>query len=340
MKKLSEIFVLVFIFSILFSLLYSYAEERITLTTYYPAPYGVYREMRVNGLAVGSAYRNNPTNVADGYLLVNGSVGIGTMSPESKLHLFIEPSGIVTNRGMHIGNLAPAGTVHGYGTNFNTAAGHFVALKDGVEVFSIWDSGHGYFAGNLTVDDEIFAGDDVSIAGKVGIGTTNPTTRLHIEQSASFQGVYVGDGTTTFPEPVAGYSTDFLTGAAYHFRASEADSEVFSVKLGGEGYFAGNVTVDDVWLANANGGAGRWASERPTVFISGVIMAKAGIVKLKLGAHQFCALKFTRVWNVGGEKDHGYCHIKENTPKAGEWELEARGDNDCEASCQAICLDF
>ena len=87
MKKVLSIFVIVCLFSVLFSFLKSFAQESITLTTYYPAPYGVYREMRVNGLAVGSAYRYTPANISDGYLIVNGSVGIGTASPVRRLHV-------------------------------------------------------------------------------------------------------------------------------------------------------------------------------------------------------------------------------------------------------------
>jgi len=50
----------------------SFAEERISLTTYYPAPYGVYRDMRANMLAVGSGVRS--TGINDGDLLVGGQI--------------------------------------------------------------------------------------------------------------------------------------------------------------------------------------------------------------------------------------------------------------------------
>ena len=85
MKKILSIFIIVFMFSIFFNLLYSFAEERITLTTYYPAPYGIYREMRANGLAVGSGYRYVPEILTDGVLIVEVSAGIGTDIPVSML---------------------------------------------------------------------------------------------------------------------------------------------------------------------------------------------------------------------------------------------------------------
>lgn len=69
---------------LLFSTFYCIAaEERITLTTYYPAPYGVYRELRADQMSIGSDYRQAALN--DGTLIVSGNVGIGTMSPKAKL---------------------------------------------------------------------------------------------------------------------------------------------------------------------------------------------------------------------------------------------------------------
>ena len=60
---------------------YCYAgAEQVTITTYYPAPYGVYKELRTDQMAVGSTYRNvNP--LSDGNLIVSGNVGVGTNSP-------------------------------------------------------------------------------------------------------------------------------------------------------------------------------------------------------------------------------------------------------------------
>ena len=51
--------------------------EEITLTTYYPAPYGEY-----DSLSIGSGYVAPGEN---GNLIVEGNVGIGTMQPEATL---------------------------------------------------------------------------------------------------------------------------------------------------------------------------------------------------------------------------------------------------------------
>ena len=56
----------------------SYAEEKITLSTFYPAPYGDYGELTVNKMVVGPTYAI-PADPID--LLVEGNVGIGTAAP-------------------------------------------------------------------------------------------------------------------------------------------------------------------------------------------------------------------------------------------------------------------
>ncbi|MFA5403156.1 MAG: hypothetical protein WCY42_06195, partial [Candidatus Omnitrophota bacterium] len=38
----------------------SFAEDTLTITTYYPSPYGVYREMRSQRMAIGYNYIDNP----------------------------------------------------------------------------------------------------------------------------------------------------------------------------------------------------------------------------------------------------------------------------------------
>jgi len=85
MKKPITLFAVVVLSSILLTTFYSFAEEKITLTTYYPAPYGVYREMRANQMAIGSGYRQ--VGLSDGMFIVNGTVGIGTASPQNKLQI-------------------------------------------------------------------------------------------------------------------------------------------------------------------------------------------------------------------------------------------------------------
>ena len=72
-------------------------EESITITTYYPAPYGVYREMRAKRMAIGDTYYDSSEYCWEGFcttaidpdadLIVEGNVGIGTAEPGAKLHV-------------------------------------------------------------------------------------------------------------------------------------------------------------------------------------------------------------------------------------------------------------
>ena len=69
-------FLCVFIF---LSIPLALAQEQVTITTYYPAPYGIYKELRADQLAIGSTYRASA--LADGNLIVSGNVGIRTAAP-------------------------------------------------------------------------------------------------------------------------------------------------------------------------------------------------------------------------------------------------------------------
>lgn len=62
--------------------------EQMTFSTYYPAPYGVYNEMRARRMTVGSNYLDSSAfTVSDDNLIVEGKVGIGTTDPQAKLHV-------------------------------------------------------------------------------------------------------------------------------------------------------------------------------------------------------------------------------------------------------------
>lgn len=73
------------------------SEEIFTIETYYPAPYGVYNEMRAKRMAVGDTYYNgsqycwsgscsNPINATTD-LIVQGRVGIGMVRPQANLEV-------------------------------------------------------------------------------------------------------------------------------------------------------------------------------------------------------------------------------------------------------------
>ena len=66
--------------------------EEITLTTYYPAPYGAYTQLVAESFGVGD---NDGSGVIDGSdapstqgdVWIAGNVGIGTNSPNHKVHI-------------------------------------------------------------------------------------------------------------------------------------------------------------------------------------------------------------------------------------------------------------
>lgn len=69
--------------------------EAITISTYYPSPVGVYRELRAQRQAIGDTYVDASQNCwgagcattinANADLVVEGNVGIGTVAPRSNL---------------------------------------------------------------------------------------------------------------------------------------------------------------------------------------------------------------------------------------------------------------
>jgi len=57
--------------------------EDITITTYFPSPYGVYANLRSNQLAVGSGYRSS--TISDGTLIVQSKIGVATNNPQYEM---------------------------------------------------------------------------------------------------------------------------------------------------------------------------------------------------------------------------------------------------------------
>ena len=70
--------------------------ETITITTYYPSPYGIYKELRTKKMAIGDNYSDSsqyywedtfPNIDSEADLIVEGRVGIGTPEPGAKLEV-------------------------------------------------------------------------------------------------------------------------------------------------------------------------------------------------------------------------------------------------------------
>jgi len=158
----------------------SFAED-ITITTYYPSPFGNYRELRAARIAVGDTYIDGAAftweNVnGDGGevdfqadLVVEGNVGMGMANPQGPLQVQLPAW---TNRdtdSQHVilSNAADLNAGLRFGFNRASMIGSVNVLNPGVA----W--------GNLILQDD---------GGNVGIGTTAPGAyKLNVNGN-----VYVG----------------------------------------------------------------------------------------------------------------------------------------------------
>jgi hypothetical protein len=158
MKKISAKIVISALFILaLFSLSFAQNEERITITTYYPSPFGSYRELRAQRMAIGGTYFDGaqfgwpdqnppPANLIgqNADLVVEGNVGIGTTNPGASL----------TIQGPGNAPIAPA----------------LLDITDNVQTPILFVRGD----------------------GNVGIGTNTPTQALDIvSNAAAFRGIRV-----------------------------------------------------------------------------------------------------------------------------------------------------
>lgn len=68
----------------------AFAEDTVTITTYYPSPYGVYNRLQAYSFGVGDNNSNDTLDSGDvptdkGNVWIKGGVGIGTMDVTEKL---------------------------------------------------------------------------------------------------------------------------------------------------------------------------------------------------------------------------------------------------------------
>ena len=174
-----------FLISILTTVFYCFAEERITLTTYYPAPYGVYKDLRADQMAIGSEYRY-VQSLTNGTLIVSEKVGIGTADP-GPYKLYIAGG----NTGA---SPTPRIKFNDYFDNSGNPSVSHIDLYGG-------QYGFGISAGNLDIftngNIRFYKGADeymvIEDGGNVGIGTNDPAAKLHVNGVIKASGtIYAG----------------------------------------------------------------------------------------------------------------------------------------------------
>ena len=148
---------LILISTLLFSNYYLSFSQELTITTYYPSPVGIYKELRAKRMAIGdnfydpskhcwwdgSCASKDIDSLAD--LVVEGNVGIGTVDPLEKLDV---------NGGIRVDDYIKA----------RDSGGLSLKTDDGTTRLFIKDNGN------------------------VGIGTTNPGKKLEVAGSTKIGG--------------------------------------------------------------------------------------------------------------------------------------------------------
>jgi len=143
---------LIFSATLLFATIVLAAEE-ITITTYYPSPYGSYNSLQVDKLGVGDNNGDGSLSAADvpttsGDVWIKGNVGIGITIPITNLDV---NGGVQARSGVYFGSDSTVG--------INKDASSSLSIRTG------------------NADGQVV----VTSGGKVGIGTTSPDPAARLE---------------------------------------------------------------------------------------------------------------------------------------------------------------
>lgn len=147
--------------------------ESLTITTYYPSPYGSYRELSAKRVKIGTTYSGSGVSITDDDLIVEGRVGIGNSDPGTFASYKMTTYG---------GGVLVAGIPAGGAAGFNaTSIGS--------------DSYAADFNGTFISRQNVYL---ATASGTVGIGIASPTTdqggwpiKLDVQDSAMVQDVYL-----------------------------------------------------------------------------------------------------------------------------------------------------
>jgi hypothetical protein len=186
-----------------------FASEQLTITTYYPSPYGSYRELRAQRIAIGDNYIDGATYSWDSLpatiepdadLVVEGRVGIGTPQPQQKLtvggqqaRIRIENPGNGTDTAVL--QLADTGSGRAWNLlNRDNSNAFFLQSFDGVATYRMpFQVLYGAPSNSLVIDS----------SGRVGLGTSAPGKkldvlgRMRVRSSTSTGGIFFANSAGT-----------------------------------------------------------------------------------------------------------------------------------------------
>lgn len=170
MRRLSKIMLMAV--SLIPSLAFAQTQpEQLTITTYYPSPYGSYRELTTYKMKIGTTYSGSGTTVADNNLIVEGSVLIGSITLPA------------TGPKLYIGNGSIEATeVRAFETN-----GGYAFMERGTDNDNIVQFG-GYTSATSSFIQTLIDGAPLILqsrsGGNVGIGAAPTTYKLEVAGDA------------------------------------------------------------------------------------------------------------------------------------------------------------
>ncbi|MBI4435909.1 MAG: hypothetical protein HY590_00620 [Candidatus Omnitrophica bacterium] len=346
------------------------AQEQITLTTYYPAPFGEYQNVRFvpttspgicDATRSGLTYYDSGTNQL---LLCNGAtftwdivggaaggsnhwtlsapnlypndatwnVGIGTPSPGAKLDI-LGSSDLLRLQGSTGGTRA-----YKFYTTDGPIIGNTLRLSrvDDQGFFSIGMSAVG-------ADDFV-----VNNTGNVGVGTANPTAKFHVMASnGAAPTMYMTNGN---PAPGVNWM-GFVSGLTANLQWNQITQAgdmgiIYSNQTDGNSNTSNFVIAPWINSVPAGGirmdGFGNVGIPRLNSTISGMgVPITHNVICTGYQPHDFCALSYCRMYHI--DNDSGYCWVEQTViSNVRNWRVCARADNDADALAEAaaVCLDF
>jgi len=146
--------------------------EEITITTYYPSPFGSYNELTANQMKIGAAYSAAATAFEPNGLLVEGDVGIGTSNPSGSLEV---AGGIRAVTG-----LPTSANTSDVGYSFGPDGDTGVFRTGGINPFTSGD-----LAFVMDSQERVRISGAPATAGNVGIGITAPVLRLDVRGNST-----------------------------------------------------------------------------------------------------------------------------------------------------------